>query len=236
MLTKPRRSLLPVVIPAGLAACLAMAADSPGDPVKRLREDWRQAVGRETRTLRDQYAASLLSLEKILAARGDYSGAERAKQERLKIQPSAPLPEMTAPTTPGAAVPGTPVALEPAAAVLAGGVVRDAAGGGLANWTGAGSIARWLLPPGLRAGGYEVELTWSCAPDAGGGFVLQEDRYSLKRPVTPTAGWDDYRTQIVGTLRVLANSRLLELSAAAVKGADLFHLKSIRLLPVDPDK
>ena len=52
----------------------------------------------------------------------------------------------------------------------------------------------------------------------------------------PTAGWEDFQTQVVGTLRVLANSRLLELSAATVKAPGLFQLKSVRLLPVIPNK
>ncbi|RFC50251.1 MAG: hypothetical protein DVB22_002188 [Verrucomicrobia bacterium] len=37
---------------------------------------------------------------------------------------------------------------------------------------------------------------------------------------------------MVGTLRLLADSPVLELSMAAVKGGELFRLRSLRLIPV----
>jgi hypothetical protein len=140
-------------------------------------------------------------------------------------------PEKTAPTVPATVAGDQPVVLEVASAVLSNGVVYDATQGVLRGWTAAGAAARWLLPPGLKAGGYEVELTWSCAPDAGGEMIVKEDFYTMRRAVKPSTGWEAYQTEIIGTLRVLANSRLLELSAAAVKGSGLLQLKSIRLLP-----
>lgn len=234
---KFRRRLLPTVaVPAGLAACMALAADAPVDPLKKLRHDWRQAVEKDTKTLRDQYASSLLTLEKELASKGDYAGAARAKRERLSVQPPPPEPEITAPTRPGAVEPDQPVTLEPGAATVTGGVKWDKENGILTNWANTEASARWLLPPGLLPGGYEVELTWSCAPDAGGEWVIQEDRYFLRRKVKPSSSWDVYQTEIAGTLRLIANSRLLELSAAAVKGSGLLQLKSIRLLPVSASK
>ena len=111
----------------------------------------------------------------------------------------------------------------------------DTAAGILKTWTATGA-ASWLLPPGLKAGGYEVELTWSCAAGAGGDIIFKEDRYSMKRAVKPSASWDDYKTEVVGTLRLLANSKLLDLTAATVKGSGLLQLKSIRLLPAGHNK
>ena len=52
----------------------------------------------------------------------------------------------------------------------------------------------------------------------------------------PSVSWDDYKTEVIGTLRLMANSRLLELTAAAVKGQGLLQLKSIRLLPASGAK
>lgn len=92
-------------------------------------------------------------------------------------------------------------------------------------------MVSWLLPPGLKAGGYDVELTYSCPPEGGGELMLKEDRYTLNRVLKGTSSWDLYQTEVIGTLRLIANSRLLELSAVAVKGTELLHLKSIRLLP-----
>ena len=231
MMVPRRHRWMPVAALTGLAACFALAADSPSNPILKLRNEWRAQVEKDTKTLREQYANSLLKLEKELADKGDYSGAAKARTERRAVQQGSGDSETTAPTVPAAVDGKQPVVLEVAAAVLSGGVAYDAAQGILKGWSAAGAAARWLLPPGLKAGGYEVELTWSCAPDAGGDMIVKEDFYSLRRAVKPSTSWDSYQTEIIGTLRVLANSRLLELSAAAVKGAGLLQLKSIRLLP-----
>ena len=132
----------------------------------------------------------------------------------------------------GAALPtdGEPILLEPAGATLNGGVIFDAPAGILKNWTATGAAA-WDLPPGLKSGGYDVELTWSCAPGSGGEMLFKEDRYTMRRAVNPSASWEDYKTEIVGTLRLLSNTRLLKLTAATLKGEALLQLKSIRLRP-----
>jgi hypothetical protein len=139
---------------------------------------------------------------------------------------------------------GQPIVLEAAQAIVTGGVVYNSALGALTGWN-AGTMVSWLLPPGLKGGGYEIELTWSCPQENAGGQVLmlKEDRYSLRRAVGATSSWEIYQTSVIGTLRLIANSRMLELSVAAASGAavaangsDLLHLKSIRLLPVAAGK
>jgi hypothetical protein len=102
----------------------------------------------------------------------------------------------------------------------------------LIGWNAAGAKARWTLPEGLPGGGYEVELTYASAPDAGGTIEMAEEFHRLRRDVKAGAGWDDFRTEVLGTLRLLTNSRVLELSAAAVKGSEVFRLRSVRLIPV----
>jgi hypothetical protein len=230
MMARPRQIWMPAAALTGFAACFVLAADSPADPLLKLRSEWRQQVEKETRELRKQYSARLEQLEKELAGRGEYAAATRARQERKLINPVAAV-ETTAPTVPAVVPEGQPLVLEVSAATLSGGVVYDATLGVLRDWKAAGAAARWLLPPGLKTGGYEVELTWSCPPDAGGDLLLKEDFYTLHSAVKPSTGWDDFHTEIIGTLRLLASSRILELSSAAVKGAGLLHLKSIRLLP-----
>ena len=231
MFVPRRQRWMPVATLTGLAACLTLAADSPSNPLLKMRGAWREQVQKDTQKLRTDYAARLAQLEKELAAAGDYHGAVKARREKNKIAGSTGGSETTAPTIPSAVEEGQPINLEAPAALLNGGVKYDAARGVLSGWSAAGAAASWLLPPGLKAGGYDVELTWACAADSGGDFILKEDRYHLRRTVKATTGWDTCQTEIIGPLRLLANSKLLELSAAAVKGADLLHLKSIRLLP-----
>jgi len=223
---------MPVAALAGLASCIALAADSPSDTLLKLRQDWRTQVERDTKKAREDYAVKLVKLEKELADGGDYAGAGKAYRERRRISGEADRRGAEDPAAPPAVTDGLPIILEASAARLRGGIVYDAAAGILSRWSMTGAAA-WILPPGLKAGGYEVELTWSCAPEAGGDMVIKEDRYALHRAVKSSVSWDDYKTEVIGTLRLMANSRLLELTAAAVKGHGLLQLKSIRLLPAN---
>lgn len=222
----------PVAALTGFAACFVLAADSPADGLLKLRQEWRAQVEKDTRKARDDYADKLAKLEKELAEAGDYAGAGKARRERLKITGAPGTGGRGASTMPPAVTDGEPILLEPAGATLNGGVIFDAPAGILKNWTATGAAA-WDLPPGLKSGGYDVELTWSCAPGSGGEMVIKEDRYSMRRAVKPSASWEDFKTEIVGTLRLLSNSRLLELTAATLKGEALLQLKSIRLLPAN---
>ncbi len=234
MLTPHQNRWLPVAALAGLASCLALAADSPVDALGKMRQEWRSQVEQDTKKAREDYVAKLEKLEKELADAGDYAGASKARRERQKLKGEAGGGSGKR-TQPSAVTDGQPILLEVAAAKLTGGVVLDTAAGILKSWTATGA-ASWLLPPGLKAGGYDVEVTWSCSPDAGGDMIFKEDRYSMKRTVKSSASWDDYKTEVVGTLRLLANSKLLDLTAAAVKGSGLMQLKSIRLLPAGQQK
>ena len=237
MFVRRRSSLLPVAALAGVAACLVLAADGPADPLLKLRGEWRTRVAADTKALREQYAASLAKLESDLATAGDYASAARARRERNRLAPSSggsgggesgdrpdELPE------------GAPVELNTKSGALSGGVTHDKEAGTLTNWSAAGAAARWLLPKHLKAGGYEVELTFSCASSAGGELLVKEDRHTLRRTIHPTAGWDDWQTKVIGTLRLTANSRTLELTAAAVQAPALFQLKTVRLLPLPARK
>lgn len=236
MMASCRQRLMTSAALTGLAACFALAADAPVDPLLKLRGEWRSQVQKETKSLRDQYAARLQQLEKDLAAKGDYTGASKARKERLDIMAGLAPAEVSAGNPPAAIESGQPVTLSANSARLSGGVTYDSKQGILTGWSAVGAAASWLLPPGLKGGGYEVELTWSCSPDAGGELLLKEDFYTLRRPVKASSSWDVYQTDIIGTLRLLTNSRLLELSAAVVKGTGLLQLKSIRLLPAASQK
>jgi hypothetical protein len=225
-------SLWPVAALAGLAAGFTLAADRPNDPLLQRRGEWRAQVLRETKALREKHAADLLQLERELVLSGDYTGASRVRTERWQVLPEVPRSERTVPAPAGEPVPDAPVELKPQAAAVSGGVVLDVESGALTGWKAVGAAVRWLLPAGLEAGGYEVELTWSSPSDGGGEVLLREDTHSLRRTVKPTAGTNHYQTAVIGTLRLVSRSRMLEISAAAVKGPEMFRLKSVRLIPV----
>lgn len=231
-----RRFRFLLALPAAAAGCLALAADENSDRLLKLRSQWRGQVARDTHDLRAAYAQKLGELEKGLVTRRDYQTAAEVRALRLSVNDETAW-EKTLATAPEKAVPDNPIVLELMAARLSGGPeVKDTDGGILTGFKSAGAAARWRLPAGLPGGGYEVELTYAAPRDAGGEFVVKEDFYGLRRTVTPTAGWEDYQTKVVGTLRLLTNSRFLDLSAAMVRGAELFRLKSVRLIPVAADK
>lgn len=209
-----------------------MAADRPHDPLLQRRAEWRAQALRETKALREKHAADLRQLERELVLSGDYPGASRVRSERWQVLPENPRTERTVPAPAGEPVPDAPIELKPKAAAVSGGVVLDVETGALTGWKAVGAAVQWLLPAGLNAGGYEVELTWSSPSDGGGEVLLREDMHSLRRMVKPTAGANHYQTAVIGTLRLVSRSRMLEISAAEVKGPELFRLKSVRLIPV----
>ncbi len=217
---------------AGLAAGFVLAADRPVDPLLQRRAEWRAQALQESKSLREQFAASLRALEKELVLSGDYSGAANAREERRQLLPEKTRAERTVPAPPGELVPDAPIELTAKSAAAAGGVSLDPETGALTGWKTAGAAVRWLLPAGITAGGYDVELTWSAPPAGGGEVLLKEDVHSLRRPVKPAGGAQDWQTAVIGTLRLVSASRMLELSAASVRGPELFRLKSVRLIPV----
>jgi hypothetical protein len=213
-----------------------MAADTPDAAFRKLRADWKAAVMQKTKELRDQYSQRLKVLETQAVERGDYAAAALLRKERVKFGNEPALPEISHGSLPGAAEKGQPVSLEMAHARLGGGVNYTSETGVLTGWAVTGASAGWLLPSGLEGGGYEVELTYASAPDAGGTLLLKEEFYTLRRTLEATAGAADFQTKIIGTLRLIPGSRLLELSAEAVKGSGLLELKSVRLIPAGEKK
>ena len=218
---------------AGTVACLCVAADSPLAGFKKLRSDWRTAVMERTKSLRENYARTLKTMETGFVEKGDYASAARARKERLKISGEGPAGEISHGSLPGPVEKGQPVTLDPGGARLTGGVKYNTETGTLTGWAAEGASARWQLPAGMQNAGYFLELTYATAPDAGGALAVKEDFYTLRRDLTATAGWEDFQTKTIGTLRMSADSQSLEFSAGTVKGTELMHLKGLRLLPPD---
>ena len=220
-------------------------AQEATDALKKRQAEWREQVARETQTLREQYAQMLARTEQELVAKRQYAAAKKVRSERAAVMRS--LGKSIESSGGGAKdntsadekSVGSGVVLSAAKARPEGGVKLAQASGEdslapavLVGWTAPGAKARWTLPEGLAGGGYDVEVTYATAPDAGGTIEMAEEFHRLRRDVKAGAGWDDFRTEVLGTLRLLTNSRVLELSAAAVKGSELFRLRSVRLIPV----
>jgi hypothetical protein len=216
--------------------------ESESDPLRQRFAAWKEQLARDTATLREQYLALLLRTEKDFAAGKQYRSAAAARREAAVVAQSLgrPLAEPSsgaARLAPAAdASVGSGVILLAENAALSDGVTLSRAADGsppvLTNWIAEGASARWSLPQGLAAGGYEVELTFSGDKDAGGTLTMGEGFHKLRRTIRPGNGWQEFRTEIVGTLRLLSHAPAIELSAAAIRGSGLFQLRSLRLIPV----
>jgi hypothetical protein len=196
------------------------------------------------RPLFESYQRRLVDMEKAAAGTRNYGLAARIKEERLAAAKEAGVSPTEATVGSEGKVLGTtatPPPVEgiltfpPTSAEVGGGVSLNVETGALVGWTSESSYAKWSLPGGLKTGGYEVEITYSCksADNAGGGaFVVKEDVYHLRHEVRDTGSWDTFQSENCGTLRLKSTSKQFVLTAAVVKGAGLFQVKQVRLKPV----
>ena len=230
------------LLSAAAVTFVAAAPDAGNDPLRQRFAAWKEQLSRDTAMLREQYLSLLQRTETEFAAGRQYRAAAAARREAETVaqslghslSPSPPKTNRPA-NAPDASV-ASGVTLTAEHAELSGGVTLEAQADGsspvLTNWTAAGSGARWSLPEGLAAGGYEVELTFSGDAESGGSLTIAEGFHQLRRTIEPGKGWQEFRTEIIGTLRLLGHATAIELSAAAIRSSGLFRLQSLRLIPV----
>jgi hypothetical protein len=221
---------------------VAAAPDSGADPLRQRFAAWKEQLSRDTAVLREQYLSLLQRTEKEFSAGRQYRAASAARKEAETVAQS--LGRSLSPSRPPAKRPSNApdasfasgVTLMAEHAELSGGVALEAPADGsypvLTNWTSTGSAARWTLPEGLAAGGYEVELTFAGDAESGGTLTIAEGFHQLRRTIEPGKGWQEFRTEVIGTLRLLGHATAIELSAAAIRSSGLFRLQSLRLIPV----
>lgn len=210
----------PASAPQGAAAALQEL---------KLRHQLRQ--GSEERALLEKYRQALIKLERSLVQERDYRAAIPVRNERRQMEERlmSLQPPGEAPTQP---YPGGPITLTAETAETSGGVFHDPDKGALAGWTRPTARAQWKLSAPLSAGGYEVILEMACAPGSGGQVTVREDFHTLTRKVQPTAGWESFESQSLGTIRIRHNATGLDLQALTVEGDGLFLLRCVKLVPI----
>lgn len=234
------------LLSAAAVTFVAAAPDSGNDPLRQRFAAWKEQLARDTAVLREQYLSLLQRTEKGFAEGRQYRAAAAARKEAETVAQSlgrslapplqpANRPANTPDNTPDASF-ASGVTLMAEHAELSGGVTLETPADGsspvLTNWTSTESGARWSLPDGLAAGGYEVELTFSGDAESGGSLTIAEGFHQLRRTIGPGRRWQEFRTEVIGTLRILGHATALELSAAAIRSSGLFRLQSLRLIPV----
>lgn len=196
-----------VLLMAELAAVPWAAAQAPATAFETLKKAHGSEVARTVEPLRENYCRALLALERSLAAKGDYAGARAVRKERTGIEElmktagssgavasANPVSAENPAPVPAALDKEGRVILSPESAETAGGAKLDDSKKCLTGWTAAGAVARWLLPPGLPEGGYDVEVSFSLFPASpsaenvpgkgGGTFEIRENFHTLTRPLT----------------------------------------------------
>ncbi|MBL8175266.1 MAG: arylsulfatase [Bryobacterales bacterium] len=97
------------------------------------------------------------------------------------------------------------------------------------SWRTPGETVHWNIDV-VRAGRYEVTLSYGCDPaDAGGRFRIRAGSASIETVVHPTAGRALFEKHVCGVLRLAKGPAKLEVAALEVKGKELMALNRIWL-------
>lgn len=218
----------------GGAWALGPVPDAMGQnaALESLKKTYDEEVSKTVLPLREGYRKALLTLEAQLASKGDYAGAKAVQQERREMDRLTA--HNAAGTTPAAAPDATGVVRLGAFAESGGGVVSES--GSWTGWQAAGGFVRWVLPAGLRGGGYGLELVYTSPEPGDLALTVREDFHTLNRQLKVIAadapgGPGPEGRATLGTLRLRPGATLLELklqTAAPMKG---FKLLELRLIP-----
>ncbi len=238
-----------------LAGGAAVAQDSEPEEafeeLDALRERFERDLEAADVPVYQAFLEELRRVESAAVTREDYEEASRAKERRLEIRellgnPSSGLVKWRE----AAAI---SLDLEESRRRSAG-VQWNAREAVLGRWKAPGAEALWNLS-GLDPQVYEVEVTYSCgktqpvasganqsSPVQGGGVfefgevtgLLDGSGKPIRHEVRPTEGWDDYRTELIGSLEIKSTIAQLRLSAVLVVGEALMQVKGIRLIPILP--
>ena len=108
----------------------------------------------------------------------------------------------------------------------------DPAGGGqIVYWVDSREYIEW--PQGCpRSGKFTIELTYSCAKEAGGRFQVSAGPYLLAGRARPTGDWKTYRTVTVGTITLEQEHTSILLQCEGELRNALMNVKQLRLIPV----
>lgn len=124
------------------------------------------------------------------------------------------------------------ILLTPAAARIHGYKLRRAAGAEpvITGWSDSQEYVEW--PRGCsKAGKYEVEVAYACAPHAGGEFAIHAGSSILRAKTENTGDWQSFTTVKLGTIDVINDNTTLSLRPTGEIRHALMNLKSVRLIP-----
>lgn len=101
-------------------------------------------------------------------------------------------------------------------------------------WIDPNEYVEW--PKAVNKGKYEVEVTYSCAPNAGGEFAVVAAANRVTAHTQTTKDWNTFTTQKVGVLRVLNDHTNLALRSTGSINHVLMNVREVKLTPVKEKK
>jgi hypothetical protein len=204
--------------------------------LRDLRRTYQRELNAATAPALQKYREALVFLERACAHQRDYTTAIAVRDERLRVEKQL-NPDPRNPRSNDAVRPYVdgPLSLSAKDAAGSGGVAFNKEKDALEGWKNPGASARWTLPFPLKAGAYDVVLEMACAPGSGGKVTIKEDFHTLTREVAATKGWDDFASQVLGPLRIKANSTGVQVGALTVEGDGLFLLRAVKLIPISEE-
>ncbi len=223
-----------LLLACATAAPVEPRTDDPGGSreVSQERQNFERAWIVATLGPIKKHVLLLTELEKRLAAARDYTGAMKAREQRVEMQNELErldknllLLQSREQSHRAAALPER-ITLAVDAATLQGPRLEA---GALTGWSRPGAAATWKLPIGLPAGGYEVVLRYRCAPLEGGSLRVSEARFTLTGDIETTLRGPEER--VLGTLKLTENAPSLTLTAATVFKDNLMQLLAVELIP-----
>jgi len=222
----------------GSTAGLSQSAPSPSEPsvpdLRILRVEYRKSLLSSLLPEKKAYRDDLLTMERNLAARADYAGAIRVRDERRAIEQEITGMEHEIPalgtqlqTLRSGALPEK-ILLLAREATLRSAVVNSS--NAIAGWTAERSQAQWTLPD-LPQGGYEVVMTYTCATKGGAPVKFQESFYSLLATLPSTP--EKPQERLLGTLRLRNGKSSLRLETPELPPGTDLRIYSVALIPAN---
>jgi hypothetical protein len=105
----------------------------------------------------------------------------------------------------------------------------------LVRWVSSDEYPEW--PQAVaKKGIYGVEVTYSCAPKAGGDFVVIAAANRVSGTTHETADWQTFTTQKLENLKVLNDNTTISLHCNGRLDHALMNVRSIKLTPVEEGK
>ena len=199
---------------------------SRGQALEGLKKSYEEEISKAVLPLREGYRKALLTLEQSFAAKGAYVEARRVQEERRSVERimgrSMVPPDATGGDTPA----GGQLKLTPGGEG-SGGLKHES--GAWIGWQTEGAALRWNLPPGIKGGGYSLELVYR---STGAGILpltLREDFHGLNRSVKVEAAMDAEKRVQLGVLRLRPGAAFLELKLSGPGTAVDFRLLEVLL-------